>query len=247
MFNNVLGRYSNVESKIHSMDPNLKMACVLLFVIINFMATTLPLAVFMLLFTFVFILLTNVSLIQYFKGLKQVRFLILFIILINLILSASFTSTLIVIIRLITLLMYTMVLTFTTKPNDINSGLVFVLSPLKIIKLPVNKIASLISISIKFIPVIFDQANTIFKAQLCRGARYDGIKNKMIVTKNTILPLIILTLKRAEELGIALEMKLYNYNNINFKKVSNRNFFDYYMVTIHMLVVFLLIIERVIV
>ena len=246
MFNNVLGRYINVDSQIHKMDPNLKMSCVLLFVVINFMAITLPLAIFMLLFTVIFLMLSNINIFNYLKGLKQVRVLIIFIILINLLMSGSLTNTLIIIIRLVTLLMYTMALTFTTKPNDINSGLIFVLTPLKIFKVPVNKIASLISISIKFIPVIFDQASTIFKAQLCRGGRYDGIKNKVIVTKNTILPLIILTLKRADELGVALEMKLYNYNNINFKKVSRRRVFDYYILTIHVLVVFLLIIERVI-
>ncbi len=242
----VFGRYYFRDSKIHSMNPNAKMICVLLFVMFNLLISSMPVALFMVGFTFLFIFFTNIHVKEYIKGLYQVRFLVIFLFVINIILNADMMETLIVIIRLLSLLLYTMVLTFTTKPNDLNNSLVFVMTPLKIFKVPINKIASLISISLKFIPMIFVQASTILKAQACRGMKTSSIKDKVGTTKNMLIPLIILTLKRAEELGVSLEMKLYNYDKRNFKSDRQYNFFDYYLVSMHLLIVLVVFIKEMI-
>ena len=155
-----------------------------------------------------------------------------------------FETTLIVLSRLILLVLYTSILTLTTPPTEITYGLEKFLSPFKVFKLPVNRMALSISIALRFIPTIIDEGNKILKSQACRGIDYNSsnIKDKFVAIKALIVPMFVLTLKRADEIGDAMEVRLFSIyrKRTNFRQ-NKWGFYDTYLVAIHVVLMITLI------
>jgi energy-coupling factor transport system permease protein len=147
-------------------------------------------------------------------------------------------------LRLVSIVLYTSVLTLTTPPTEITYGLEQVLSPFKLIGLPVNKIALSISLALRFIPTIIDQGNKILKSQASRGIDYynSSLKGKFMAIKSMIIPMFVITLKKADDLADAMTVRLYNVNakRTNFR-INKWFFFDTYKVMIHIAILFLII------
>ena len=155
-------------------------------------------------------------------------------------------TTTISMLRLISIVLYTSILTLTTSPTEITYGLEKFLSPLKIIKVPVNKIALSISLALRFIPTLIDQGNKILKSQASRGVDYynSNIKDKFMAIKSMLIPMFVITLKKSDDLADTMAVRLYNVNEkrTNFR-VNKWSFFDIYMVIIHVCILILIIIK----
>lgn len=245
MLNNfVLGRYYKQNSKIHLMHPLSKIICTLSFIIMIFICNDIKL---MILLGLVAVLMTEMSKVPrkvYFKSIFSLKYILLFILIINLIFQIDKITTIMTMLRLILIVIYTTLLTLTTPPTEITYGLELLLAPLKIIRIPVNKMALSISLALRFIPTIIDQGNKILKSQASRGIDYynSNLKGKFIAIKAMIVPMFIITLKKADNLADAMTVRLYSVNSkrTNFR-INKWHFFDSYMVLIHLTILVLVI------
>jgi energy-coupling factor transport system permease protein len=116
-----------------------------------------------------------------------------------------------IILRLILIISISSLLTFTTKPTDLTLGIEKVLAPLKVFKVPVSELALMISISLRFIPTLLEETQKILKAQTSRGADFSegNVKDKIVQIISLLIPMFIISFKRAEDLANAMEARGY--------------------------------------
>ena len=77
-------------------------------------------------------------------------------------------------IRLVMLIIGSSVMTLTTTPNNLTDGMEKLLNPLKKIKVPVHEVAMMMSIALRFIPILLEETDKIMKAQMARGADFES-------------------------------------------------------------------------
>lgn len=113
--------------------------------------------------------------------------------------------------RIVILITLSSLLTLTTKPTDLNNGLEEVMKPLKKLKVPTNEIAMMIAIALRFIPTLLDEANKIMKAQSSRGVDFtEGtLRQKVTQIISLLIPMFIISFKRADDLANAMEARGY--------------------------------------
>lgn len=116
-----------------------------------------------------------------------------------------------IMLRIVNLICLSSMLTFTTKPTDLNMAIESVMKPLNKIKVPVSIFAMMISIALRFIPTLINEANRILKAQASRGVDFkEGkLKDKVVQIISLLVPMIVIAYKRAEELSNAMEARGY--------------------------------------
>ena len=114
-------------------------------------------------------------------------------------------------VRLIYLIIGSSVMTLTTTPNDLTDGLERVLGPLKVVHVPVHEISMMMSIALRFIPILLEETDKIMKAQMARGADFDN-GNLIQKAKNMVpllVPLFLSAFRRANDLAMAMEARCY--------------------------------------
>lgn len=249
MLNKVMiGRYYPIDSLVHKMNPLAKIICVLLFIIMSFLTFDIRFNVLLLVLLVLMLCNTKVPFKIYFKTISSIKWLLLFILIINLIVGSNLEVTIITMFRLIFVVLYTSILTLTTPPTEITYGLEKLFLPLKLIGIPVNKMALSISLALRFIPTIIDQGNKIIKSQASRGIDYynSNLKGKILAIKSLIIPMFVLSIKKADDLADSMEVRLYNVNSkrINFRQ-NRWHFYDTFLVLMH-LGLFILIMKEVV-
>ncbi|HHU56448.1 MAG TPA: energy-coupling factor transporter transmembrane protein EcfT [Acholeplasmataceae bacterium] len=120
-------------------------------------------------------------------------------------------SSLKVVTRIIILISLSSLLTLTTKPTDLNNGLESVVKPLKIFKVNVSIFSMMISLALRFIPTLINEANRILKAQASRGVDFKEGKLREKITQiiSLLIPMFVIAYKRAEDLANAMEARGY--------------------------------------
>lgn len=114
-----------------------------------------------------------------------------------------------IMMRLIIIVTLSTILTLSTKPTDLNLGLERLLKPLSIIKINAEEIAMIISIALRYIPTLLDEANKIMLAQASRGVDFkEGkFKDKIMQIISLLVPMFIISFKRSDELANAMEAR----------------------------------------
>ncbi len=114
-----------------------------------------------------------------------------------------------IMVRLIIIVTLSTILTITTKPTDLNLGLEQILKPLKYIKVNAEEVAMIISISLRYIPTLLDEANKIMLAQASRGVDFEEgkLKEKVVQIVSLLVPMFIISFKRSDELANAMEAR----------------------------------------
>ena len=114
-------------------------------------------------------------------------------------------------IRLIYLVLGSSIMTFTTTPNDLTDGIEKLLWPLRKIKVPIHEIAMMMSIALRFIPILLEEADKIIKAQTARGADLErgNIIQKAKAMIPILVPLFVSAFRRANDLAMAMEARCY--------------------------------------
>ena len=114
-------------------------------------------------------------------------------------------------IRIFMMIGITSLLTVSTMSTDINNGLEWVLSPLKVIKVPVSVLSMTISLTLRFIPTLYEETRKIMNAQASRGVDFQEGKLKDKVTQiiSLLVPMFVVSFKRAEDLSNAMEARGY--------------------------------------
>lgn len=222
-----LGQYYPAESIIHRLDPRVKLFGTLVFIISLFTFDGMIGFFVILGFMAVCIGLSKVPLSYMLKGLKAIVILILIAGLFNLFLSpgkelvsiwkltitdVGVKNAVYMTVRMVFLIVGTSVMTLTTTPNQLTDGLEKSLNPLTRLRVPVHEIAMMMSIALRFIPILIEETDKIMKAQMARGADFES-GNLLKKAKNMIpllVPLFVSAFRRANDLALAMEARCYN-------------------------------------
>ena len=218
-----LGQYYPADSVIHKLDPRVKLFGTLIYIISLFVFKGLPAFILAAIFLVVLIKLSKVPFSYMVKGLKTIVLIMLFAAVFNLFLTPGtklvsfwiFTITyeglknaVVMMVRLMFLIIGTSLMTLTTTPNELTDGLE---KALKYIKVPVHEIAMMMSIALRFIPILIEETDKIMKAQMARGADFEH-GNLIQKAKNMVpllVPLFVSAFRRANDLAMAMEARCY--------------------------------------
>lgn len=251
MLNKVMiGRYYPISSFIHKMNPIAKLLCLFLFIIMIVLTNDIRFNILLSVLLLLVLLSTQVPMIIYGKAIWGMKWLLLFIFGINLLLGTTLQTTSIAILRVIYIVLYSTVLTLTTPPSEITYALEKIFTPLKLIKVPVNRMALSLTLALRFIPTIVDTGNKILKSQASRGIDYyhSNIKGKILALKSLLIPVFVLTFRKADALADSMEVRLYNINNkrTNFRQ-NKWGIYDTFLILIHVSLLILIVVKGVIV
>jgi energy-coupling factor transport system permease protein len=113
--------------------------------------------------------------------------------------------------RLFLLVLYTTLLTLTTSPIEVADGIEFLLAPFARLKFPVHEFALMMTIALRFIPTLVEELGKIMRAQEARGADFSSasLVGRAKAFVPLLVPLFIITFRRADELAIAMESRCY--------------------------------------
>lgn len=221
-----LGQYYQADSVIHRLDPRVKLGTTVLFIISLFVFNGFWGYLVAALFLVLVIRLSTVPFKFMVKGMKSIVFLLSITIVFNLFLTPGepivqlwkFTVTreglrlaILLSIRLGFLIIGSSVMTLTTTPNQLTDGLERMLRPLNKIKVPVHEIAMMMSIALRFIPILMEETDKIMKAQIARGADFESgnLVKRAKALVPLLVPLFISAFRRANDLAMAMEARCY--------------------------------------
>lgn len=119
-----------------------------------------------------------------------------------------------VVLRIVLILLLSNILTTATPPIEIMTGIELFLRPLKLLRIPSEQIAMILSVAMQFIPVLLEEADTIKKAQIARGAQFESrsIRKRAMALFPLIIPVFIAAFRRADELAMAMESRGYRHD-----------------------------------
>jgi len=222
-----LGQYFPGNSVIHRMDPRMKLILTIIYIVGVFMVANLLGYVIALAFLYLVVRLSGIRFSYLLKGVKPLRFIIIFTFLLNLFFVQGetplvslgfFTLTLEAVenavyfaLRLVFLVMGTSVLTLTTSPVRLTDGLERLMHPLSRFHFPSHELAMMMTIALRFIPTLLEETDKIKKAQMARGADFES-GNLLARAKAMIpllVPLFVSAFKRANDLAMAMEARCY--------------------------------------
>ena len=212
---------------LHRLDPRVKLVSTLLYLISLFLVKNVWGYVVATVFLIAVIRLSKVPFSYIVRGLKPIIMLLMITVIFNLFLTRSgdvlfswwiFTVTegglktaVFMAIRLIYLIIGSSLMTFTTTPNELTDGIETLLKPLNKIHVPVHEIAMMMSIALRFIPILLEETDKIMKAQIARGADLES-GNMIQKAKSMIpilVPLFVSAFRRANDLAMAMEARCY--------------------------------------
>ncbi|MFV0342628.1 MAG: energy-coupling factor transporter transmembrane component T family protein [Anaerocolumna sp.] len=254
-----IGQYYPTDSIIHKLDPRVKLLgtiayIVSLFIIDNYIGFAFA---FLILFTVVKI--SKVPFKFMFKGLKSIFMILLLTVIFNLftpgepLLEIGFLTitkegvhlALQMGIRLILLILGSSLMTFTTTPNNLTDGLESLLNPLNKVKLPVHEISMMMSIALRFIPILMEETDKIMKAQMARGADFEtgGLIKRAKSLIPLLVPLFVSAFRRANDLAMAMEARCYHGGEGRTKmkplKYKTKDVISYLLICIFVVAIFL--------
>lgn len=223
-----LGQYYPAKSVIHQLDPRVKLVATMLYVISLFVAEGLVGYAVATVFLAAVIRTSKVPFRFITKGLKAVVMLLLITVVFNLFLidgdlvlwqfgflkitDKGVRTAVLMAVRLIYLIIGSSLMTLTTTPNDLTDGLERLLGPLKKLHVPVHEISMMMSIALRFIPILLEETDKIMKAQIARGADFEsgGLIKKAKAMVPLLVPLFISAFRRANDLAMAMEARCYH-------------------------------------
>lgn len=222
-----IGQYYATDSLLHRLDPRVKIAGTLLYIISLFLVHHyIGLVVAALIFG-VMVRMSNVPFRFIVKGLKPIMMMLVFTALLHLFCTpgkAIFSlgvlhitiegvqKCIFLTVRLTLMMIGSSLMTLTTTPNQLTDGLERLLRPLNKLHVPIHEIAMMMSIALRFIPILLEETDKIMKAQIARGADFEN-GNLIQKAKNMIpllVPLFISAFRRANDLAMAMEARCYH-------------------------------------
>ena len=221
-----IGQYYQIESPIHRLDPRVKLIATFAYIISLFVVHSWTGYLIAAVAVAIVIAASHVPFGYIMRGMKAVMMILMITVIFNLFLTegrplvhfwkltityegVDFASKMAV--RLIFLIIGSSLMTLTTTPNQLTDALEDVLGPLKKIHVPVHEISMMMSIALRFIPILMEETDKIMKAQMARGADFES-KNLMKKIQSLVpllVPLFISAFRRANDLAMAMEARCY--------------------------------------
>ncbi|WEV70554.1 energy-coupling factor transporter transmembrane component T [Lactobacillus sp. ESL0785] len=223
----LIGRYVPGNSLVYKMDPRGKLLATILFILVIFIANN-PITYFLLIvFSLIAVAATKLKLKIFWDGIRPLIWLIFFTSLLQLFFTVGGTvywqwtifsissygieNAIYIFIRFTVIILISTVMTVTTMPLEIADAMEWLLTPLKLLRVPVDKIALVMSIALRFVPTLFDETFKIMNAQRSRGADFNhgGLITRAKAITPLLIPLFISSLETAVDLSTAMESRGY--------------------------------------
>ena len=227
MRNITIGQYYPADSILHKLDPRVKFLGTLVFIVSLFLIKGLAGYVFVTVALVTLVKLSKVPFGMMLKGMKAIIFILIITVFFNMLFTpgeAIFKIWRLTItkegvfqafrmaVRLSYLIIGSSIMTLTTTPNQLTDAMENLFSPLKVIKVPVHEISMMMSIALRFIPILMEETDKIMKAQIARGADFEsGNLIKRVTNMIPLLvPLFVSAFQRANDLAMAMEARCYH-------------------------------------
>ena len=221
-----LGQYYSADSLIHKMDPRTKIIGTFVLIVSLFLFKNIAAFAVATVWLILVIKLSKVPFSFMIRGMRSIVFLMIITVIFNMLLTpgeelfhffrfsitkegvanAGFT-----LVRLVYLIIGSSIMTLTTTPNNLTDGLEKLMSPLKVFKVPVHEVAMMMSIALRFIPILLDETDKIMKAQEARGADFEhgNLIKRAKAMIPILVPLFVSAFRRANDLAMAMESRCY--------------------------------------
>jgi len=239
------GQYYPISSPIHSLNPCLKLIAYIVIIVFAFVIKNFYGFISLFLLLLITSIVSKVPIKSVLSSLKTVLFLILFTAVLNIFLASPRGENDVVLLklkfitvtkgtlifaaflalRLVVIAIASGLLTLTTSPIELTDGIEMLLSPLKLLHLPIHTLALIMSIALRFIPTLTEKTQTIMSAQKARGSQLDSsnflVKIKALIP--VLIPLLIGAFNIADQLGDAMDARCYTgkgrtkYKTLSFK------------------------------
>ena len=255
-----IGQYYPAQSRIHRLDPRVKIVCTLLFLVSLFIQNSLLGYVIATIYLGTVIRLSKVPLKYIVKGLKPIVILLLFTVVMNLFLTRNgdtlvhfwiFTITegglrtsVFMAIRLMYLVAGSSIMNTRSRVNGLTDGMEKLLHPLNKLNVPVHEVAMMMSIALRFIPILLEETDKIMKAQQARGADFESgnIIQRAKAMVPILVPLFVSAFRRANDLAMAMESRCYHGGEGRTKmkplRYKSRDRIAYILTLIYLVVIF---------
>lgn len=259
-----IGQYYQTESIIHKLDSRVKVIATLVYIISLFCFNNFSGYILAALFFLCIVKLSKVPFKFIVKGLKPIMFMLIFTAALNLLWTPGehilFEAGAIVItlegikkmafmaLRLIFLIIGSSLMTLTTTPNQLTDAIEHLLRSLNYIKVPVHEVAMMMSIALRFIPILIEETDKIMKAQLARGADFESgnIIHRIKSMIPILIPLFVSAARRANDLALAMDSRCYHGGRGRTKmkplKYKSCDFIAYFILLCY--IVLLIIIKK---
>lgn len=220
------GQYYPAKSVLHRLDPRIKILSLVAFLVLVFCTSNFYSLALVGATVLTVVLLSGVPLRLYFKSLKMILFIVLITSLLNLfygtgdpiyqfwifkVTLAGIYNAIFVTVRIFCLILVSSALTFTTSPTDLTDALERLMKPLTIFKIKVHEIAMMMTIALRFVPLLLEETDKIMSAQKARGADMESgnLVARVKALIPVLIPLFVSAFRRAYELAVAMECRCY--------------------------------------
>jgi energy-coupling factor transport system permease protein len=245
-----IGQYFPGNSSIHKIDPRFKIILTMIIVTLVFVTKNMYGFVFNIIFLTSLYGISKIPVKMIFKSLKPIIPIILFTSVLNLffiegdvvfkfyfitISRQGIDLAILMSTRVLSLIIGTSLLTYTTSPIALTDAIERLLKPLKKIKMPVHELAMMMTIALRFIPTLIEETDKIMSAQKARGADLEsgGLIKRSKALVPILIPLFISAFRRAEDLALAMECRCYNGGEGRTRmKVLKSTYIDYISIII---------------
>ncbi|MFI3227714.1 MAG: energy-coupling factor transporter transmembrane component T [Clostridia bacterium] len=221
-----IGQYFPGNSLVHKLDPRVKISLTVLYIVALFLLSGAISYVLATLFVVAVIKNSKISAKLIIKSLKPLIFIIAFTSILNIFYTdgtplvqigflkvtyEGLTLAFFMVWRIILLIAGSSLLTYTTSPILLTDGIEHLLSPFKKFKFPVHEFSMMMTIALRFIPTLIDETEKIINAQKARGADFESgnLVKRAKALVPILIPLFISSFRRADELAVAMECRLY--------------------------------------
>lgn len=249
MRNGSFSRYYNTNSIIHMINPLCKILAMFIFVVMTMVGSCVRVMCGLSIILLFLMVLSCVPIKKYLLSIYGMKFLFLIVFIINLIFGVSVYNSFIMICRICLVVMYSSLLLYTTTTNELASGFSSFLRPLAVFGFPVSKVSMAIALSLNFVPILFMESGKIIKSQTSRGFNYKSgsFRDRIVGLRSVIIPMFVLSMRRADSISDAMEVKQFSFNSNRSSIKSVRwHISDFYMISCHLLVLIFVLIKEVV-
>lgn len=236
MLNNIkIGRYYNDNSFVHSLCCFTKIILLILYCIIISFSNSLFIILIISILTLYYLKLTNVPYKYYFKSVWDIKYLLIFIFILNIIFKTDIVFIIISILKIILLLLFSLSFIYTSSINDMLQGFYCILRPFKFLSKYKTGIVFILTVAIKFIPCVIIEYNKKIMSLKSRNIYINKlkIKDKIYIYKVLIISLFKSVLKQADNMSDNLIVRNYRYD---YENKLTMNLRDYFMIDIFLIV-----------
>jgi len=252
--NITIGQYYAADSVIHRLDPRVKVIGTLLYIVSlflfhNFWGYAVAVGCFL-----AVMILSEVPFSYIVRGLKPIFFMLVFTAVLNLFWTPGtvffrfgiiqltwegLRKSVFMVFRLVLLVLGSSLMTLTTTPNRLTDALERLLGPFRHLRVPVHEIAMMMSIALRFIPILVEETDRIMKAQMARGADFESgnVLQRLRNMLPILVPLFVSAIRRANDLALAMDARCYHGGSGRTKmyplRYRGRDFAAYFICIIY--------------